>query len=108
MAGRPRKLTVRLSPAALATLDQIWEWNAEKYNVDHAERYVAFLREQTERLADEFFAGRAVPTRPKLSYITIKRSRKAHGHVAVYELIGEAIQVLDFFHTAQDWQNTLK
>jgi plasmid stabilization system protein ParE len=108
MAGRPRKLTLSLSAAALASLDHIWDWNAERYNLGHADRYVAFLHSAVERLTDEFFAGKPVPTRPKLSYIVIRRSRKGHGHVAVYELIGDVIQVLDFFHTAQDWQAKLK
>ena len=30
-------------------------------------------------------------TRPKLSYITIRKHRRGHGHVAVYELIGEVV-----------------
>jgi hypothetical protein len=37
----------------------------------------------------------------------IRRHRKGHGHVAVYELIGDVIHVLNFYHTAQDWQNKL-
>ena len=43
MASGPRKLSVSFSPAALATLDQIWEWNAERYNAGHADHYIDFL-----------------------------------------------------------------
>ncbi|HEY1685694.1 MAG TPA: type II toxin-antitoxin system RelE/ParE family toxin [Tepidisphaeraceae bacterium] len=108
MARQPRKLTVSLSAAALASLDEIWDWNAQKYNADHADRYVAFLLSAVNKLSDEFFAGKPVPTRPQLSYVTIIRRRNGHGHIAVYELIGDVIHVLDFFHTAQDWQARLE
>jgi hypothetical protein len=30
-----------------------------------------------------------------------------HGHIAVFELIGGVIHVLNFYHTARDWQNKL-
>ncbi len=61
-----------------------------------------------DQLAGEFFVGRPVPKRSQLSYIAITRRRKAHGHIATYELIGDVIHVLDFFHTAQDWQAKLE
>jgi plasmid stabilization system protein ParE len=108
MARKPRNLTVSLSPQARAALDEIWDWNCEKYNSHHADRYVRFLRSAVERLAHEFFAGKGVPKRPELSFITIRRSQRGHGHVAVYALLGNTIVVIDFFHTAQDWQRRLR
>jgi plasmid stabilization system protein ParE len=36
MAGESRNLTVSLSPAAQLALDEIWEWNARHYSVEHA------------------------------------------------------------------------
>src|SRR5437867_3393149 len=107
MMGEAPKLPVFLSRHALATLDQIWAWNAERYNPEHADRYLAFLRSEAEKLATDYLAGKAVPTRPAMRYITIQRRRKGHGHVAVYEVIADAVHVLDFFHTAQDWPRRL-
>jgi|GEM_PF-868030 len=107
MAGKSRKLTVTLSPKALAALDLIWDWNAKAYSINHAHRYIAFLKEQTQRLEDEFFAGKAVRKHPNLCYITIKLRRKGNGHVAVYEFVGDDILVLNYFHTAQDWRTKL-
>jgi plasmid stabilization system protein ParE len=99
---------VSLSPAALADLDEIGDWNARTYGPKHAHRYVAFLRDETAKLATLSFAGKPVPTRQKLSYITIHRHPRGHGHVAIYELIGEVVYVLHYYHTAQDWQTKLK
>jgi plasmid stabilization system protein ParE len=108
MVAKSRRLTVSLSPAALADLDEIGEWNARTYGPDRAHRYVAFLRAETAKLAFLYFAGKPVPTRPKLNFIIIRRHRRGHGHVAVYELIGEVVYVLHYYHTAQNWQTKLK
>jgi plasmid stabilization system protein ParE len=107
MAGESRKLTVSLSSAALLALDEIWNWNAGHYGVEHADRYITFLLAETNKLATAYFTGKIVPGLPRLSYIVIRRRRKGHGHLAVYELIGDVIQVLHFFHSAQDWQTKM-
>jgi hypothetical protein len=67
-----------------------------------------FLRVAIAKLDNVYFAGKAVPTRPKLSYIIIRKRKGGYGHVAVYELIGDVVHVLNFYHTAQDWQNKLQ
>jgi plasmid stabilization system protein ParE len=108
MAAKPRGLTVSLSPAALDSLNLIWGWNAETYGDRHADRYIAFLRAETGKLSYLYFVGKPVPTRPNLSYITIRKRRGGHGHVAVYELIGAIVYVLDYYHTAQNWQARLR
>ena len=107
MARESRNLTVSLSQPALRALDEIWDWNVQNYGLAHADKYIAFLLTETNKLSTRFFAGRAVPTVPRLSYIVIRRRRRGHGHLAVYELIGDGITVLNFYHTAQDWQAKL-
>jgi len=107
MAEKAHELTVSLSLNAQTTLDQIWVWNAEHYGVDHADRYMAFLQAATDKLATEYRSGKPVPTRPAFSYIVIRRRRKGHGHLAVYEVVGDVVHVLDYFHTAQDWQTRI-
>jgi plasmid stabilization system protein ParE len=102
------ELKVLLSARALAALDGIWEWNARRYSVEHAERYIAFLRGATQKLSTSHGSGRPVPNRPHLRYVALRpRRRKGHGHIAVYEVMGDAVYVLDYFHTAQDWQGRL-
>jgi plasmid stabilization system protein ParE len=66
-----------------------------------------FLRRSTYRLADDFFAGKPVPGRPRLCYLLIKRRTKGHGHIVVYRLRGDVIEILDFFHKGQDWPGRL-
>lgn len=108
MAAAERELKVILSAGALAALDAIWGWNARKYSVEHAERYIAFLSGATQRLSTGHGSGRPVPNRPNLRYVVFRpRRRKGHGHIAVYEVVEDAVYVLDYFHTAQDWQNQM-
>jgi plasmid stabilization system protein ParE len=107
MAGESGNLSVSLSPAALLALDEIWDWNARHYGVNHADQYIAFLLAETTKLATTYFKGKPVPSMPRLSYIVIRRRRNGHGHLAVYELIDDVIQVLHFYHSAQDWQTKL-
>lgn len=99
-------LTLEYTPGALADLEIIWDWNAYNYGNDHADRYLAFLQGQTERLRGTI-QGRSVPTRPDFKYLTIRRRRKTHGHIVVYERIENRIRVLRYFRTSQDWQNDL-
>ena len=107
LARKPHKLTVSYSPKAQASLDEIWDWNARHYGRDHAQRYIEFLQVETDKLVSAYLRGRRVPTRTEYRYITIKRRTRGYGHVAVYEIIGDAVEILDYFHTAQDWQNKL-
>jgi len=107
MAGSPRKLTVILSKAALASLDQIWLWNAKKYGRDHAQRYIDFLEAETSKHSTEYLTGRQVSSNPGAQYIVIKRSRKGHGHIAVYEVVGDDVHVIDYFRTAESWEEKL-
>jgi plasmid stabilization system protein ParE len=107
MARKPRKLKVEFSHDALDTLEEIWKWNARTYNPEHAQSYTDFLESKANSLAINYLAGKIVPTRPEIRYITLKRKVGGHGHVAVYEIINDKVYVLNFYHTAQDWQSKI-
>ena len=107
MARKPPKLKVTISPRALNTLDEIWEWNEKTYDTEHAENYVDFLKREVRGLATAYHDGRFVATAPELQYITIRRNPRGHGHVAIYEIVGNNVIVLSFYHTSQDWQGKL-
>ena len=101
-------MNLLFSPESLRSLDAIWLWNAEQHGPDHADRYLTFLLSETRRLITSPLAGSIVPTRPALRYLLLQRRKRRHGHLVVYRQVGQTVQVLDFFHTAQDWQNKLK
>ena len=47
MAAVLRKLTVLFSAQSRRDLGEIWWWNAEDRDAQHADRYVDFLRSET-------------------------------------------------------------
>ena len=103
MAREPTRLRVVISRRAQLDLDEIWEYNVNAYGLEHADRYLSFLEDETARLAVDYKLFATVPNRPGLQRMTIRKGR-GHGHVAVFEVKGETVEVLRYFHTAQDWQ----
>ena len=108
MVAQSSPLRVELSASALAKLDEIGDWNAQTYGAEHAHEYVSFLKAETAKLSTLYFLGKRVPNRSNLHYIVIRKRRRGHGHIAVFELIGDVIYVITYYHTAQDWQNRLR
>jgi len=72
-------------------------------------RFPSKLRVQlsSRGLATRYLSGKCVPARPEFRYIIIMRRPGGHGHVAVYEIVDGLVNVLNFYHTAQDWQGKL-
>lgn len=91
MARFPSKLTLLYTPESLEDLAEIWQWNAEQKGEPHANRYVTFLRAQTEKLANIENAGRPVATRDGYRYVTIRRRTRGYGHVAIFEIDGDLL-----------------
>ena len=108
MARKPPKLKVQFSPRAQNSLDEIWEWNAKTHDSDHAENYVAFLERNANGLATAYLTGKIIPTAPELRYVIIRRNPRGHGHVVIYKIVADSyVNVLNFYHTSQDWQGKL-
>ena len=104
MAPSERTLNVLLSPTAVEELHRIWEWNADYYSPQHADTYIRYLRDRIDELAVCHALGRVVPDRPELRHVIIRRKPKGHGHIAVYRVSSQAVEVLHIFHSAQNWQ----
>lgn len=102
-----KQVIIQYSPESLRTLDAIWLWNAEQHGGEHADQYIEFLRSETRRLLTSPVAALFVPTRPALKYFILKKRKRGHGHVVVFREVSGVFQLIDFFHTAQDWQNQL-
>jgi plasmid stabilization system protein ParE len=103
MASPEPALTTRISPTATAELADIWHWNAERYGPDHADRYTEFLRSAIRQLPARHKRALPVPGNAEFRYSVIRRGSKGHGHIAVFRVRKQLIEVLHVFHTAQDW-----
>ncbi len=106
-AERRSALPVVYAPLALQDLDVVWDWNEKTYGPDHAARYVDFLERHIDALGENHPRGRVVESRPELRYMRISRRKRGHGHIVVYRVDADAVNVLYVFHTAQDWQAKL-
>jgi plasmid stabilization system protein ParE len=107
MAQKSRRLKVVITPAAERDLLQIWLHNAEQYDVDHADGYLRFLKRGTVELETDHALGRQVPNHPTYRFIVLRKGR-GHGHIVVYHILDEAVEVIRYYHTAQDWQSGLE
>ena len=106
MARKPPSLAVIIMPRAQRDLTAIWDYNCDTYNPDHADKYANFLADRTAALATEFLNGKVVPSRPDFRSFLMRKGR-GHGHIAIYQIINDTVEVLHYFHTAQDWQSKL-
>ena len=106
MERKPPRLTVVVTPLAQRDLDQIWNYNCDTYEADHATDYVAFLAIQTAKLKTEYLQGKVAPNHPRFRYRLIRKGR-GHGYVAIYKILDSSVEVIHFYHTAQDWQSRL-
>ena len=100
-------LRIFYARAALRELNEVWEWNAERYGPDHAEEYVAFLRQGIGQLALDPLEGREVEGFPELRRVTLARQPRGDGHVVIYEAGEERLDVLHIYHTKQDIRGRL-
>lgn len=95
-------MRIELSDIAQVELLEIWNYNAERYGLRHADEYEAFLTDGIAVLADDPEIGTPIEGFPNRRALTIRRRPRGHGHVAVYRIESETVRVLHVFHTAQD------
>jgi toxin ParE1/3/4 len=101
-------MTIVYSKSASAELRGVWEWNADRYGPDHANRYLAFLSNRLEELAQGQQRGHAVPGEADVLYHVARKRTRGHGHVLVYRKTPGGLHVAHVFHTAQDWPTRLR
>jgi len=109
-SGKPA-LTVCLSPRAEDDLWAIWGDNLERYqDVHHADGYLDFLRTGINRLATEYGEGRPMAKYPEFKFVTLKKSRRGHGHFVIFRVSEseQIVKVLRVLHTRMDVEERLK
>jgi toxin ParE1/3/4 len=91
-----------LSPRAQADLDEIWDYTAERWNEDQADRYIRDIRGAIEAVARDPRQGRACDhIRPGY------RRYPAGSHMLFFRLIDEGIDVVRILHQSMDFERHL-
>ncbi|MCO5063204.1 MAG: type II toxin-antitoxin system RelE/ParE family toxin [Rhizobiaceae bacterium] len=88
--------TLAFSPAALADLDSIWDFSADRWSIDQADRYIDEMVNACHDLAANRKAGRAVE---------IRQGYKRYGvgsHVIYYRETKVRLDVIRILHGRMD------
>jgi toxin ParE1/3/4 len=93
----------RLSPRALADLEEIWRYSAETWSVEQADRYVDDLERMFETIA-------AMPglARERPEFVPPVRIHTHESHLIVYVITGDHIAILRLLGGRQDWMSVLR
>jgi toxin ParE1/3/4 len=93
----------RLAPRALADLDDIWRFSAEKWSIGQADRYIDELVETFEMIS-------AMPTlaRERAEFKPPVRIHVHESHLIVYIFAEEQVTILRLLGGQQDWISILK
>jgi plasmid stabilization system protein ParE len=69
---------------------------------------VTFLKQAIDTLEKNNLQGKPVDGRPHLRYIQIRRRTGGHAHLAVYRIDQDSVNVLNVFHSSQNWQTQIE
>ena len=94
-------MTLTFSPAAAADIGAIWDYTAETWGMDQADRYVDDIRSACLALADGERAGRRVDVRD--GYLKYPVGR----HLIFYRQDGTGIVVIRVLHQSMDVERHL-
>lgn len=99
--SNPQRL-VLYSPAADLDLADIHTHTAKVWGWTQANRYLTFLLDAAQAVADGQELGKPVPHRPGNFYTIATWPNAKAGHRIVYEIISDGIFVVRVLHTAMD------
>lgn len=84
------------SPGAEADLDDIWDYSAENWGFDQADRYTDEIRDACQALASGARRGMAVDVRA--GYLKLATG----SHMVYFRNQGERIEIIRVLHLRQD------
>jgi toxin ParE1/3/4 len=91
-----------LSPRAQADIEEIWDYTAETWDDDQAERYIRQILDAIERIAADPRRGRPCDhIRPGY------RKYSVGAHVLFFKVIGDRIDVVRVLHQRMDFERHL-
>jgi toxin ParE1/3/4 len=89
-------MKLRFRPAALADLEEIYDFIAED-NPAKAGEFISHLREKCQFLAEHPLSGRARPEiRSDLRSFPVKR------YVILYRIEAESVEIVNVIHSSRD------
>lgn len=89
------------SPAAEADIDGIWDYSAENWGPDQADRYTDEIRDACNALASGRKRGRAVDVRPGYLKLT------TGSHMIYFRDNGDRLEIMRILHNKQDVERHL-
>lgn len=87
---------IAFSPAAEADIDDIWDYSAENWGPDQADRYIDEIRDACRALAAGRKRGRPVDVRP--GYLKCSTG----SHMLYFRDHGELLEIIRVLHDRQD------
>jgi len=89
------------TPAAEADIDAIWDYSADNWGPDQADRYTDEIRDTCHALAAGRKRGRAADVRP--GYLKISTG----SHVIYFRENGDRVEIIRVLHGRQDVERHL-
>jgi toxin ParE1/3/4 len=91
-----------LSPRAQADIDEIWDYTADRWDIDQADHYVGEIRRAVETVADDPRKGRPCD-HLRVGY----RKYPIGAHVLFFRLVTDGIEVVRILHQRMDFERHL-
>lgn len=88
--------SLTFSPAAEADLEKIWDYSAENWGPDQADRYTDEIRDACQMAASGEKRGRLVDVRP--GYLKISSG----SHMVYFHEEGDRLEIIRILHGKQD------
>ena len=108
MARKKSSLTVRLTDTAIKMLGQVWVWNATQYGESHAEAYESFLKTRISKFPEMLGIASRVPHREGFLYLQVRKSSRGFGHIVVFSVDAQSLNILAVYHSRQNWQEDVQ
>lgn len=92
---------VTYSPAAIADIDEIWDYTAEAWGLDQADRYTDEIRDACNDLSTGVKYGRAVDVRDGYLKYSVGK------HIVFFARVGDGVAVIRVLHHRMDTERHL-
>lgn len=108
MARRKQtQLKIVFTYKASVAVRGIWRWNAENGGDKQADKNEALLFRHIRSLSRFPELGESIPEFEGVRRLLIMQRSGGYGHIAIYRIFENSVQILLIFHSARDWETNL-